>query len=169
MEQNILTILGIAITLSEIAIAIYKYSEEAIRKKRYDTINVYNELFENIYLLREKYYEKFTGTSLFEHSNISSDKELYKLIMNELTKWESFARGLEYEIYDFDIYIHLAPKELCDIFKSLSCFVDEESKNKKYDLLFSDFQILCTKTILCVQNKIDKKTLPKKYRKVGLK
>ncbi len=169
MEQNILTILGIAITLSEIAFVIYKYSEEAIRKKRYDTINVYNELFENIYLLREKYYEKFTGTSLFEHSNISSDKELYKLIMNELTKWESFARGLEYEIYDFDIYIHPAPKELCDIFKSLSCFVDEEIKNKKYDLLFSDFQILCTKTILCVQNKIDKKTLPKKYRKVGLK
>lgn len=73
MEQNILTILGIAITLSEIAFAICKYSKETIRKKRYDTINVYNELFENIYLLRDKYYEKFTETSLFEHSKLSSD------------------------------------------------------------------------------------------------
>lgn len=85
--------------------------------------------------------------------------------MNELTKWESFVRGLEYEIYDFDIYIHLSPKELCDIFKSLSCFADEESKNKKYNLLFSDFQILYTKTTLCVQNKKDKKLSPKSIRK----
>lgn len=161
--------LGVFITLLEIAFAIYKYSQETMRKKRYDTINVYNELFENTYLLRERYYEKYIGTSLFEHSHISSDKELYKLIMNELTKWESFARGLEYEIYDFDIFIHLAPKELCDIFKALSCFVDVEIKNKKYDLLFNDFQKLCTKTVLCVQNKIDKKPFPKKYKKVGLK
>lgn len=157
--------LGVFITLLEIAFAIYKYSQETMRKKRYDTINVYSELFEKTYLLREKYYDKFAGLSLFEHSHISSDKELYKLIMNELTKWESFARGLEYEIYDFDIFIHLAPKELCDIFKSLSHFVDEESKNKKYDLLFNDFQMLCTKTILCVQNKMIKNNSLKNTRK----
>lgn len=67
----------------------------------------------------------------------------------------------------FDIYIHLAPKELSDIFKALSCFVDEEIKNKNYKLLFSDFQILSTKTALCVQNKIDGKKIPQKYRRVG--
>ena len=165
--QDILAILAVVIALSEIAFAIYKYSKETIRKKQYDTIIVYNEMFENIYLLREKYYEKFIRAPLFEYSNISSDGELYKLIMNELTKWESFARGLEYEIYDFDIYIHLAPKELSDIFKALSCFVDEEIKNKNYKLLFSDFQILSTKTALCVQNKIDGKKIPQKYRRVG--
>ena len=170
MEQNIqdiFTILGVTITLIEIAFAIYKYSRETMRKKQHDTIVVYNKLFETLYLLREKYYEKFIKTPLFEHTNISSDNELYKLIMNELTKWESFARGLEYEIYDFDIYIHLTPKELCDIFKALSCFVDEEINKKNYKLLFNDFQKLSTKTILCVQNKIDGKKIPKKYRKVG--
>ena len=165
--QDILTISGVAIALAEIAFAIYKYSKETMRKKQRDTIVAYNELFENIYLLREKYYEKFTGTLLFEYSNISSDSKLYKLIMNELTKWESFSRGLEYEIYDFDIYIHLTLKELCDIFKSLSCFVDEEINKKNYKLLFNDFQKLSTKTALCVQNKMEGKKIPKKYWKVG--
>lgn len=165
--QDILTISGVVIALAEIAFAIYKYSRETMRKKQRDTIVVYNELFGNIYLLREKYCEKFTRTPLFEYSNILSDSELYKLIMNELTKWESFARGLEYEIYDFDIYIHLAPKELGDIFKSLSCFVVEEINKKNYKLLFNDFQKLSAKTALCVQNKIDGKKIPRKYRKVG--
>lgn len=169
MIKNMLTILGVVIALLEIAFGIYKYVKETRRKKQYDTIRIYNRLFESLYSLREEYYKKYKDASLFEHNTVSSDKIMYKLVMNELTKWESFARGLEYEIYDLEIYISLAPKELCTIFNSLNCFVDEEIKIKNYDLLFNDFKSLCSNTTIYVENKINKKPIPKKYRKVGLK
>lgn len=145
--------------------AIYQYTKEATRKKRSETLDVYACLFNEIYTLRDVYY-KNTNELLFSSEKIHADTMLYKEIMVLLTHIESFARGLECDIYDFEIYIYLTPEEMFEILNSLKQFVYDERKIKAYSRLFNDFTHLIDVTSLCVQKKISNKRFKKKYRKI---
>jgi hypothetical protein len=48
-------------TLIGVFWAIYQYIKEATRKKRSETLKVYNELFDATYEVREAYYKKTTN------------------------------------------------------------------------------------------------------------
>lgn len=49
-------------------------------------------------------------------------QRIYKSVMNHLTLLESFAKGLEYEVYDFKTFVYLTPNELFEILNSLKQF-----------------------------------------------
>lgn len=83
-----------------------------------------------------------------------------------LTHFESFSKGLEYEIYDFEIFIYLTPKEMFEILNSLKQFVYDERDAKVYPLLFNDFIHLVDVMSLCIQKKIKSEKFLKKYRKI---
>lgn len=104
--------------------------------------------------------------SIFSSTKISTDPKLYKKVLTLLTEFESFAKGLEYEIYDFEIFIYLTPKEMFEILNSLKQFVYDERKNKGYELLFNDFIHLVDLMSICIQAKINNKKFPKKYKDV---
>lgn len=64
-------------TLMGVIGAIYQYAKEATRKKRSETLKVYNELFDTTYEIREAYYKE-TKELLFISNKIHSNPELYK-------------------------------------------------------------------------------------------
>ena len=152
-------------TLLGIIWAIYQYSKEATRKKRSETLNVYNSIFCETYNIRDIYY-KNTNEFLFSSDKIHADIMLYKEIMVLLTHIESFARGLECNIYDFEIFIYLTPKEMFEILNSLKQFVYDERRIKAYPLLFNDFVHLIDVMSLCIQKKINNEKFEKKYKKI---
>lgn len=152
-------------TLMGVIWAIYQYAKEATRKKRSETLKVYNELFNAIYEIRETYYKE-TKEFLFTSNKIHSNPELYKKIMILLTHFESFSKGLEYEIYDFEVFIYLTPKEMFEILNSLKQFIYDERTVKGYSLLFNDFIRLVDVMSLCIQKKIKCEKFVKKYKKI---
>jgi len=133
-----LTALGVFITLLEIAFAIFKYTKESTRQRQSETIQVFNKLFSSTYQLREDYY-KSTGELLFNSEKIHNNPTLLKETLNHLTLLESFAKGLEYEVYDFKTFVELTPNEFYVILDSLRQFVHDEKIAKSYNLLFNDF------------------------------
>ncbi len=152
-------------TLMGVIWAIYQYAKEATRKKRSETLKVYNELFDATYEIREAYYKE-TKELLFTSNKIHSNPELYKKILILLTHFESFSKGLEYEIYDFEIFIYLTPKEMFEILNSLKQFVYDERTIKVYTLLFNDFIRLVDVMSLCIQKKINGEKFVIKYKKI---
>ena len=166
--DTIIAGIGVTIALLEIAIAIYKYIAETERQKYMDTISIFNCLFEETYLLKEKYLNKFS-LPLFCAEKICSNDELYKDTMNLLTKWESFSRGLYCHVYNFKIFIYLTPKELSEFLTLLDDFVIKERIRKNYKRLFRDFTTLTNDISICVQLKIEGKRIPSKYIKRRLK
>ena len=118
----IIATIGVVIALLEVAIVIHKYILETERQKYMDTINIFNCLFEDTYLLQE-HYLKICSSVEFSAEKISSNDELYKETMSLLTRWESFSRGLYYNVYDFKIFIYLTPKELSELLTLLEDFV----------------------------------------------
>lgn len=152
-------------TLMGVFWAIYQYAKEATRKKRNETLKVYNELFDATYEIREAYYKE-TKDLLFTSDKIHASPELYKKILVLLTHFESFSKGLEYEIYDFEIFIYLTPKEMFEILHSLEQFVYKERDIKAYQLLFNDFIRLVDVMSLCLSKKIKGEKFIKKYKKI---
>lgn len=145
-------------TLMGVIWAIYQYVKEATRKKRSETLKIYNELFDATYEIREAYYKE-TKELLFASNKIHSNPKLYKKILILLTHFESFSKGLEYEIYDFEIFIYLTPKEMFEILNSLKQFVYDERNTKVYPLLFNDFIRLVDVISLCIKKRLRAKNL----------
>ena len=122
MITTIISILGTIIALIEAGFVIYKYSKETKRKRRSETIAIYNKIFSDTYALRDS-YKSITNKTLFVSEDIKNNPEIYKTVMNHLTLLESFAKGLEYEVYDFKTFVYLTPNELFEILNSLKQFV----------------------------------------------
>lgn len=162
MVTIILSIVGAAIALFEVGFIIFRYSKETTRKRRSETIEIYNKIFYSTYDLCDK-YNKITGKKTFDSASIKNNPEIYKDVMNHLTLLESFAKGLEYEVYDFKTFVYLTPNELFEILSSLKQFVYDERKVKSYDLLFNDFIYLTDVMSICIQAKIHGKKLKYKY------
>ena len=159
----IFTILGTLIALFEISFAIIKYSKETNRKRRSETILVYNKIFNDTYNLRDKYYA-IVQKKEFTSVDIRKNEEIYKLVMNHLTQLEGFAKGLEYEVYDFQTFIGLPPTDIFENFNSLKQFVYDERKIKSYNLLFNDFIYLTDIMSLCIQAKLNGKRIKTKWK-----
>lgn len=160
-----ISILGAAIALIEVGFIIYKYSKETARKRRSETIAIYNKIFKDTYILLDN-YKKATNKSLFVSEDINNNPDIYKAVMNHLTLLESFAKGLEYEVYDFKTFVYLTPNELFEILSSLKQFVYDERKAKSYDLLFNDFIALTDVMSLCIQAKLQGKKIKFKYASI---
>lgn len=160
-----LTAIGVFITLLEIAFAIFKYTKESTRQRQSETIRVFNKLFSSTYQLREDYY-KSTGELLFNSEKIHNNPTLLKKTLNHLTLLESFAKGLEYEVYDFKTFIELTPNEFYVILDSLRQFVHDEKIAKSYNLLFSDFIGMTGVMHFCLQKKERGQKIRKKYRQI---
>ena len=126
---------------------------------------IYNKIFNATYELRDNYYKK-TNKKLFVSDDIQQNVEIYKHVMSHLTLLESFAKGLEYEVYDFKTFVYLTPNELFEILNSLKQFVYDERKAKSYELLFNDFICLTDVMSLCIQNKIHGKKIKFNYSNV---
>lgn len=159
------SVMGGIIALGEMALAIYKYIQETKRQKRHDTLQIIDTLFNCTYSLQEQYISTFKETSL-NPQNIKSDGKIYKSTMVLLTQWESFSRGLFYNIYDFQLFIYLMPKELSEMLDTLTKFVEKERDAKNYSRLFSDFTYLNHDVSNCLQMKMDNKKIPKKYKHI---
>lgn len=86
--------------------------------------------------------------------------------MNHLTLLESFAKGLEYEVYDFKTFVDLTPNELFEIFNSLKQFVYDERKSKSYELLFNVFISLTDVMSLCIQTKLQGRKIKFTYSNI---
>ena len=158
----ILSIIGTSVALIEIGFVIYKYSKETTRKRRSETITIYNQIFNDTYTIRDKYYN-VTQKMVFTSEDIYKNPEIYKSIMNHLTLLESFAKGLEYGVYDFKSFVYLTPNELFEILNSLKQFVYDERRIKSYDLLFNDFIYLTDVMSLCIQTKLNGKKIKFRY------
>lgn len=161
----ILSIIGAAVALLEVGFIIFKYSKETTRKRRSETITIYNKIFNDTYKLRDEYY-KATQKKLFTSDDIRNNSDIYKSVMNHLTLLESFAKGLEYEVYDFKTFVYLTPNELFEIFNSLKQFVYDERKVKSYELLFNDFICLTDIMSLCIQAKLRGKKIKSNYSSI---
>lgn len=146
--------------------AIYQYVKESTRRKRSETLLLYTTLFKKTLDLRDKYQKQNTTGNLFDSKTLHKDSKLCNNVLNLLTNFESFAKGLQYGIYDFEIFIYLTPKEMLDILEALDKFVKEEKKIKNYDLLFNDFTDLYLRTNVCLNKKINHEKIPKKYKQV---
>ena len=159
---TIISLFGVAIALAEIGFAICKYTKETTRKRRSETLDVYNQVFFDTYALLEL-YSNTIGNKAILSDEIYQRPEIYKAVMNYLTKMESFAKGLEYEVYDFKTFVYLTPNELFEILSSFKDFIYKERKNKAYDLLFNDFVYLTDVMSLCVQAKLRGEKIKFKY------
>ena len=53
----IISIIGVTITLLEVGFIIFKYSKESKRKRRSETIEKYNKIFNDTYSLRDKFFD----------------------------------------------------------------------------------------------------------------
>lgn len=146
--------------------AIYQYGKESTRRKQSETLSLYTTLFKKTFDLRDRYQRENGKGSLFDSKTLHDDPRLCNKVLNLLTCFESFAKGLQYGIYDFEIFIYLTPKEMLDILEALDKFVKEEKKIKNYDLLFNDFTALYLRTKVCLNKKINHEKIPKKYRQV---
>lgn len=158
----IFSMITAAVALAEVGFAIYEYSKETKRKRRSETIIIYNRIFNDIYALRD-HYTTVTNKRLFNSEDINNNPDIYKAVMNHLTLLESFAKGLEYNVYDFKTFAYLTPNELFEILNSLKQFVYDERKIKSYDLLFNDFICLTDAMSFCVQAKLQKKEIKFTY------
>lgn len=161
----IISVIGAIIALTQLSFIIYKYSKETARKRRSETILLYNQIFNDTYKLRDDYYN-VTQKSIFESDSIRNNLDIYKSAMNHLTLLESFAKGLEYEVYDFKTFVHLTPHELYEILNSLSQFVYDERKVKSYNLLFNEFIALTNIMSFCVNRKVNGKKIRSNYSKL---
>lgn len=159
----IISIIGVAITLLEVGFIIFKYSKESKRKRRSETIEKYNKIFNDTYSLRDKFFD-ITGKNLFDSKDIRKNKDIYKEVMNQLTVLESFAKGLEYGVYDFKTFIYLTPNELFEILNSLKQFVYDERKEKAYELLFNDFIYLTDVMSISIRAKTNGKRVNLRYK-----
>lgn len=148
-----LSVLGVVIAFVEVGFVVYKYSKETIRKRRSETILIYNKIFDDTYTLRDN-YKSITNHELFTSDEIKNDPEIYKAVMRHLTVLESFAKGLEYEVYDFKTFVYLTPNELLEILNSLKQFVYDERTAKSYELLFNDFISLTNVMSVCIRKKL---------------
>ncbi len=161
----VVSIFGVVIALIEVGFIIYKYSKETTRKRRSETIEIYNKIFNDTYTLVDKFKE-LTKKTLFDSEDIRTNPDIYKSVMNHLTLLESFAKGLEYEVYDFKTFVYLTPNELLEIFNSLKQFVYDERKVKSYELLFNDFISLTDIMSLCIQTKLQGKKIKFTYSNI---
>lgn len=161
----IISILGAIIALIEVGFIIYKYSKDTTRKRRSETIAIYNKIFNDTYALLDN-YKRVTNKPLFVSEDIKNDPDIYKAVMNHLTLLESFAKGLEYEVFDFKTFVYLTPNELFEIFNSLKQFVYDERKAKSYELLFNDFISLTDVMSLCIQTKLQGKKIKFTYSNI---
>ena len=159
----IISIIGVTITLLEVGFIIFKYSKESKRKRRSETIEKYNKIFNDTYSLRDKFFD-ITGKNLFDSKDIRKNKDIYKEVMNQLTVLESFAKGLEYGVYDFKTFIYLTPNELFEILNSLKQFVYDERKEKAYELLFNDFIYLTDVMSISIRAKTNGKRVNLRYK-----
>ncbi len=162
------TIVSVVITTAGFGLAIFQYMKESKRRKRSETLDVYANLFKETFDLRNEYCKRMENRDLFAFEALQEDdvSDLCNKVLNLLTHFESFAKGLEYNIYDFRIFIYLTPHEMFEILNTLTQFVYEERKKKGYDLLFDDFIALVSYTSLCMQNKMNHKKIPKKLKRV---
>lgn len=160
-----LSVVGAMIALTEVGFLIYLYVRESVRKRRSETITVYNNIFQDTYELRDQYVSE-TKKTAFSAEEIYKSPILYKAVMNYLTTLESFSKGLEYGVYDFKTFIYLTPNEMFEILCSLKQFVYEERKKKSYDLLFDGFIYLTDILSISIQTKLSGKDVHFKYTKL---
>lgn len=160
-----LSIIGAIIALTEVGFLIFQYAKESVRRRRSETITVYNQIFNDTYKLRDQYSTTTQNTS-FAAEEIYKNPDLYKNIMGLLTTLESFSKGLEYGVYDFKTFVYLTPNEMFEILCSLKQFVYEERKKKSYDLLFDGFIYLTDILSISIQTKLSGKDIHFKYTKL---
>ena len=153
-------------TLVGFILAIWQYTKESARRKRSETLSLYTTLFKKTLDLRDKYRKKDAIGNLFDSEILHTNAVLCNQVLNLLTHFESFARGLQYGIYDFEIFIYLTPKDMLEILEALSKFVEKERTVKNYNLLFNDFFDLYRRTEICMEKKIRHEKIPKKYKRV---
>ena len=72
----ILSIIGTSIALIEIGFVIYKYTKETARKRRSETITIYNQIFNDTYSIRDKYSD-ITQKTMFSSEGINQNPEIY--------------------------------------------------------------------------------------------
>ncbi len=147
-------------------LAIRQYRREGTRKKCSETLALYNNLFKETYDLRDEYCTIIPNADLFAFKELHKNSPLCNKVLNLLTHFESFAQGLEYDIYDFGIFIYQTPQEMFEILNILTQFVYEVRSEKGYDLLFNGFIDLVSYTSLCMQNKRNHKKIPRKYKRI---
>lgn len=160
------TIAMTTITFVGFIMAILQYRKESVRRKRSETLSLYTALFKKTLDLRDKYKKKCATGDLFDSEFLHTNSVLCNQVLNLLTHFESFAKGLQYGIYDFEIFIYLTPKEMLEILEALNKFVEKERIVKNYNLLFNDFSGLYKRTEKCMEKKISHEKFPKKYKKV---
>lgn len=165
MITTIISLLGVIVALIEVGFVIYKYTKETERKRRSETIVIYNKIFNDTYSLRDN-YKSITNKTLFVSEDVRNNSDIYKAVMNHLTLLESFAKGLEYEAYDFKTFVYLTPNELFEILNSLKQFVYDERKAKSYELLFNVFISLTDVMSLCIQAKLQGKKIKFTYSSI---
>lgn len=153
-------------TLIGFILAIWQYKSESTRRKRSETLSLYTNLFKKTINLRDKYRKKSATGNLFDSETLHTNPVLCNQVLNLLTHFESFAKGLQYGIYDFEIFIYLTPKEMLEILEALSKFVVNERTAKNYNLLFNEFSDLYRRTEICMEKKIRHEKVPKKYKRV---
>ena len=66
------------IALFEVGFAVFKYSKESIRRRRSETIAVYNTIFKETYTLGETFYNT-TNKELFASKEIHNDHKYINL------------------------------------------------------------------------------------------
>lgn len=101
-------------TLMGVIWAIYQYAKEATRKKRSETLKIYNELFDDTYEIREAYYKETTEL-LFTSNKIHSNPELYKkmvLVRKCVGKTILPLNGLFLYLYCYGNNLRLSPSIL---------------------------------------------------------
>lgn len=160
------TVIAALVACIGFIMAIYQYMKESTRRKRSETLSLYTTLFKKTFDLRDNYKKKYPDTNLFDADLLHENPDLCNKVLNLLTKFESFAKGLQYGIYDFEIFIYLTPKEMLDILEALNNFVKKEKERKGYALLFIDFVGLYKRTDICMNKKMNHEKVPKKYKQV---
>ncbi|MCM1123498.1 MAG: hypothetical protein NC416_13025 [Eubacterium sp.] len=144
-----------------------QYRKETKRRKQSETLDLYNKLFRETYDLRDEYCAEIPDADLFAYKDLATGHDdLCNKVYNLLTHFESFAKGLEYDIYDFGIFISQTPQEMFEILNILTQFVYEARNEKGYNLLFNDFIALVNYTSLCMQRKQSHKKFPRKYKQL---
>lgn len=155
----------------ELALALLKYWSESRRLKYYNTIDKTNNLIDELYSLRESYLYLSGASSnkLFDYSIIQNNNNIYfrKKIMRLLTEFEGFAEGMERDIYDYQLYITLIPKEVIEIYVHLREFIIEERKKLSYTLLFDKSELFIRHSEKAFDRKSKNLHIPIKYKPKG--
>ena len=145
MFEIIMQLIQAVFIVVGVAIAVITLLADHKRRKRQATLELYQPISEETFVLRNKIRDVFGNTEINPaDQRYKGDNELKRAITRFLSLYERISVGINLNVLDLKVFMRIAGKSTINWYDRLKPII-EYRREKSHSSAYSDFELLVTR------------------------